>query len=153
MTTNPLTDYMLHLVDVACEGPTSRDPVAEPNIPAPATFIADTLRALGSQGVLITRTGTERAADILFTHPDVKAMFRIDPHRYPPPTGHTWDPHAVDPTAALRAIIYGEILPSPDTTENFRNHWNYIIGPALDEHCAVARISSRSEESYALPPR
>ena len=136
MTTNPLTDYMLHLVDVACEGPTSRDPVAEPNIPAPATFIADTLRALGSQGVLITRLGTERAADILFAHPDVRALFRN-----------------MDATAALRGIIHGEILPAPETTENFRNHWNYIIGPALDEHCAVARISSRSEESCALPPR
>jgi hypothetical protein len=125
MTTNALTDYMLYLLDVACEGPTSRDPVAEPNIPAPATFIADTLRALGSQGVLITRLGTERAADILFTHPDVKTLFRN-----------------ADATAALRAIIHGEILPSPATTENFRNQWNYIIGPALDEHIAVARLTT-----------
>ena len=134
MTTNPLTDYMLHLVDVACDGPTSRDPVAEPNIPAPATFIADTLRALGSPGVLITRTGTERAADILFSHPDVKALFRN-----------------TDATAALRAIIHGEILPA--TTQVFRDHWNYIICPALDEHCACARISSHSEESCDLQPR
>lgn len=125
MTTNALTDYMLYLLDVACEGPTSRDPPPmEPNIPAPTTFIADTLRALGSPGVLITRIGTERAADILFTHPDVRALFRN-----------------MDATATLRAIIHGEILPAPETTENFRNHWNYIIGPALDEHCAVARLT------------
>lgn len=126
MTTNPLTDYMLYLLDVACEGPATRAPpsVQEPNIPAPTTFIADTLRALGSPGVLITRIGTERAADILFTHPDVRALFRN-----------------MDATAALRAIIHGEILPAPETTENFRNHWNYIIGPALDEHCAVARLT------------
>lgn len=127
MTSNALTDYMLHLVDVACEGPTSRDhpPPAEPNISAPATFIADTLRALGSPGVLITRIGTERAADILFNHPDVKTLFRN-----------------MDATAALRAIIHGEILPSPETTQVFRDHWNYIIGPALDEHVTVARLTT-----------
>lgn len=127
MTTNALTDYMLYLLDVACEGPATRDmpPPKESNIPAPTTFIADTLRALASPGIFITRLGTERAADILFTHPDVNALFRN-----------------ADATAALRAIIHGEILPSQETTENFRNHWNYIIGPALDEHVAVARLTT-----------
>jgi len=121
-STNPLTDYMLHIVDVACDGPTSHDPVAEPNITAPATFIADTLRAVSSPGVLITRTGTERAADMLFSHPDVKALFRN-----------------TEATAALRAIIHGEILPA--ATQVFRDHWNYIIGPAIDEHVAIRRLT------------
>jgi hypothetical protein len=119
-----LTDYMLHLVDVACDGPTSHYP--EPNIPSNtiATFIADTLRALGSHGVHITRTGTERAADILFSHPESIALFRN-----------------IGATTALRAIINGEILPSPETTQNFRDHWTYIIRPAMDEHVAIARLT------------
>ena len=123
MTSNSLTDYMLHIVDVACDGPTSCDPPPmEPNILAPATFIADTLRALASPGVLITRTGTERAADMLFSHPDATAFFRN-----------------TDATSALHSIIYGEILPA--ATQVFRDHWNYIIGPALDEHVAISRLT------------
>lgn len=126
MTSNALTDYMLYLVDVACDGPaTHGTPPPEPNIPAPATFIADTLRAFAGEGILITRTGTERAADILFAHPDVQRLFRN-----------------LDATAALRAIIHGEILPSQETTQNFRDHWNHIIGPAFDEHVAVAVLST-----------
>jgi hypothetical protein len=137
MTTNPLTDYMLHIVDVACDGPTSHNPPAAPSISSPATFIAETLRALSSPGVLITRTGTERAADILFSHPDVRALFRN-----------------IDATVALRAIINGEILPGasadadgtldpPGSTRGvFRDHWTYIIGPAMDEHVAISRLTS-----------
>jgi hypothetical protein len=124
MTSNALTDYMLYLVDVACDGPTSRAPAPqEPNITAPATFIADTLRALASEGILITRTGTERTADILFAHPDVQTLFRN-----------------LEATAALRAIIHGEILPA--ATQVARDHWNHIIGPAFDEHMAVARLAT-----------
>lgn len=122
--TTTLTDYMFYIVDVACDGPTSHTPPTEPTIPAPATFIAETLRALGRPGTPITRTGTERAADILFSDPDVKTLFRN-----------------IDATTALRAIIHGEILPSPETTQVFRDHWTYIIGPAMDEHCAIARLT------------
>lgn len=93
-----------------------------PNIAAPATFVADTLRAMGSEGILITRTGTNRAADILFSHPDVMTLFG-----------------SIDAVAALRAIIIGEVLPA--ATLNFRDHWNYIIGPAMDEHVAIARLT------------
>jgi hypothetical protein len=80
---------------------------------------------MSAPGILITRTGTNRAADILFGHPDILAFFRN-----------------VDGTDALRNIIHGEILPSPGTTTVFRDHWNYIIGPAMDEHIAVARLTT-----------
>jgi hypothetical protein len=124
MTANIITDYMLYLVDVACDSPTSLDPAPQsPNITAPTTFIADTLRAMGSDGIRITRTGTNRAADILFSHPDVTTLFRN-----------------LDATVALRNIIHAEILPA--STIVFRDHWNYIIGPAMDEHIAVARLTS-----------
>lgn len=123
MSINAMTSYMLHLVDVACENPAAHDPPpSESNITDPAAFIADFLRFLALSGCLITRTGSERAADILFTHPDVTAFFRNS-----------------DPTAALRGVIFTEILPA--ASKIFRDHWNYIIGPALDEHCAVARLT------------
>lgn len=124
MTTNILTDYMLHIVDVACDGPTSREHF--PAVPSlagrAATFVADTLRAMGSEGILITRTGTNGAADILFGHPDVMKLFG-----------------SIDTVVALRAIIHGEILPA--ATPIFRDHWNYIIGPAMEEHVAIARLT------------
>ena len=123
MSVNAMTSYMLHLVDVACENPASYDPPpSESNITDPAAFIADFLRFLALSGCLITRTGSERAADILFTHPDVTAFFRNS-----------------DAVAALRGVISTEILPA--ASHIFRDHWNYIIGPALDEHCAVASLT------------
>lgn len=126
MSTNPLTDYMLYIVDVACDGPTSHIPSPQPNIPSNtvATFIADTLRALGSHGVSITRTGTERAADILFSHPESIALFRN-----------------IEATNNLRAIINGEILPAQETTQVFRDHWTYIISPTMEEHVIIARLT------------
>jgi hypothetical protein len=126
MTTNALTDYMLYLVDVACDGPHSFEPPPmTPNITAAATFVADTLRTMGSEGILITRTGSERAADILFAHPDVMKLF-----------GNA------EAAAGLRAIIFGEVLPA--ATPVFRDHWNHIIGPAMDEHMAVALLMRSS---------
>lgn len=117
---------MLHLVDIACDGPSSQGEVLVAPPPSlsgrAATFVADTLRAMGSEGVLITRSGTNRAADILFGHPDVMMLFR-----------------SAAAVTALRAIIIGEILPA--ATPVFRDHWTYIIGPAMDEHVAVARLA------------
>lgn len=121
MTAN--TDYMLYLVDVACDSPTSHNPVTTPNISTAATFIADTLRTMSAPDILITRTGTNRAADLLFGHPDIQTFFRN-----------------LEGTETLRNIIHGEILPAATTV--FRDHWNYIIGPAMDEHIAVARLTT-----------
>lgn len=121
-----ITDYMLQLVDIACDGPSSRDNMSA--VPPPslsgraATFVADTLRAMGSERVLITRTGTNRAADILFGHPDVMTLFG-----------------SAGATVTLRTIINAEILPT--ATPVFRDHWTYIIGPAMDEHVAVALLT------------
>jgi hypothetical protein len=78
---------------------------------------------MSAPDVLITRTGTNRAADILFGHPDITTLFRN-----------------LDATETLRNIIHGEILPG--ATPVFRDHWNYIIGPAMDEHVAVARLTT-----------
>lgn len=117
-----IADYMIYLIDVACELP--RDPISPiPNLPAPATFIADTLRAMALPSQHITRIGTNRAADILFTHPDVIQFFRN-----------------MEATATLRAIILGEVLPAATTV--FRDHWNYIICPAMDEHVSIALLTS-----------
>jgi len=117
-----ITDYMIYLIDVACELP--RDPISPiPNLPAPATFIADTLRAMALPSQPITRMGTNRMADILFTHPDVAELFRN-----------------TEATATLLAIICGEMLTS--ATSLFRDHWNYIICPAMDEHVSIALLTS-----------
>ena len=117
-----IADYMIYLIDVACELP--RDPISPiPNLPAPATFIADTLRAMALPSQPITRMGTNRMADILFTHPDVAELFRN-----------------TEATATLLAIIYGEMLTS--ATSLFRDHWNYIICPAMDEHVSIALLTS-----------
>jgi hypothetical protein len=124
MSVNATTDYMQHLVSVACEFAQSFDPPpAEPNITDPAAFIADFLRFLATTDTPITRSGTERAADILFTHPDIARLFRN-----------------VDAAAALRGAIFTEILPVAHHI--FRDHWNYIIGPAMDEHIAVTQLTN-----------
>jgi hypothetical protein len=145
MSVNAMTTYMLYLVDVACENPAAREasgalasdatlsvltcrnahnpPPSESNITDPTAFIADFLRFLALSGCLITRTGSERAADALFSHPDVTAFFRNR-----------------DNVAALRGTIHTEILPA--ASQIFRDHWNYIIGPAFDEHCAVAALTT-----------
>jgi hypothetical protein len=115
-------DYMNYLIDVACES--MRDPISPvPNLSAPATFIAETLRAMALPSQPITRMGTNRAADILFTHPDVTTLFRN-----------------MEATSTLYAIINGEVLPAG--TAVFRDHWNYIIGPAMDEHVGISRLLS-----------
>jgi hypothetical protein len=119
MSTNA---YMLHLVDVACESPSDIDPLQEPHIADPATFIAEFLHFLATADTPITRSGTERAADILFTHPDVTVFFRD-----------------ADAIATLRSTILTEILPT--ARQIFRDHWNYIIGLAFDEHVAVAALT------------
>ena len=114
----------IYLVGVACENPTSFDPLQEPHIADPASYISDFLRFLATADTPITRIGTERAADILFTHPDVTVFFRD-----------------ADAIATLRGTILTEILPV--ASQIFRDHWNYIIGPAMDEHVAVALLTSR----------
>jgi hypothetical protein len=117
----------IYLVDVACENPTYFDPPpVESNIADPASYISDFLRFLATSGSLITRTGTERAADILFTHPDVSTFFRNP-----------------DNITALRDTIHQDILPA--ASQIFRDHWNYIIGPAMDEHIAVAVLTTPTE--------
>ena len=111
---------MIYLVAVACE--TQAAP-AEPNTPSiTVSFITDFLRFLATSNNPITRTGTERAADILFAHPDVAAFFRNN-----------------ETTTALRDTIHQEILPAAN--QLFRDHWNYIIGPTMDEHIAVALLT------------
>jgi hypothetical protein len=113
---------MNYLIDVACES--TRDPISPvPNLSAPATFIAGTLRAMALPSQPITRMGTNHAVDILFVHPDVTTLFRN-----------------MEATTTLRAIIQGEVLPAATTV--FRDHWNYIIRPAMDEHVAIALLSS-----------
>lgn len=126
MSIDPMNAYMIYLVDEACEAPSAYDPppagTVDSTITDPAAFIADFLRFLATTDTPITRVGTERAADILFTHPDVTAFFR--------------DP---DAATTLRSVIFTEILPAAN--QIFRDHWNYIIGPAMDEHIAVAVLT------------
>lgn len=123
MSINPMNTYMIYLVDVACESPSTQDPPSqESNITDPAAFIADFLHHLATTDTPITRTGTERAADILFTHPDVTAFFRDRDH-----------------VAALRGRIFTTILPV--ASRLFCDHWEYIIRPILDEHAAVAVLT------------
>ena len=118
-----MSDYMHYLVSVACDSPQSLGPPPEEsNIADPTAFIAEFLRFLATTDTPITRTGTERAADILFTHPDVSTFFRNP-----------------DNITALRDTIHQDILPV--ARQIFRDHWNYIIGPTFDEHCAVACLT------------
>jgi len=121
MSTIATSDYMIHLVSVACDSPHDQ-PLTDSVIADPSAFIADFLHHLATSDTPITRTGTERAVDILFTHPDVTTFFRD-----------------LDHVAALRGRISTMILPVASGL--FRDHWEYIIRPALDEHAAVAVLT------------
>jgi hypothetical protein len=111
--------YTAYLIDVACEfpGATPPPPPAEP-------AIADFLHLLATVAttapeIPITRVGVERAIDILCAHPAVIALFQ-----HP------------DATTDLANLIFDGILPV--ATPLFRDYWDFIIAPIINEHIAVA---------------
>lgn len=131
-----MSDYVSYLIDVACETAATQAQTPFPPID-PIDTITEFLRRIASPRLhAVTRIGVECATDILCTHPAVTTLFQNS-----------------DVTDTLADILFTDILPY--VTPLFRDYWDYIIAPILNEHAATQRllVSAASPRTAAFKKR
>jgi hypothetical protein len=105
--------YADYLIAIACETPSS-DTIEDPSIQDPANFFQALYLYAARTQKPISRAGTDRMMDTLFSHPDMQPL--------------------LDRQTATQFQTEFAALYLPTLTPAYQSFWTHIILPAWSQH-------------------
>ena len=110
--------YVDHLIAIACERATESTEVS--SITNPTNFFQALYLYAARSNIPITREGTDKMMDILFSHPDMQPL--------------------LEPTAATKFQNDFATLYLPSLSLPYRSFWTYIVLPAWGQHLKIQQL-------------